>query len=382
MSSSGILEKEATKSFNEIDTERLKIENRGDDNDASLVEGDEVAYYDDSSEDEEGSLDYDWHADNYKKYNNYVKHVLFSDIYKPRYVIENSKICKGNSKIFVFINSRVNNTNTRQVIRETYLKQFMKRKIPYGFLISMPEGKLAMRSIETENARFQDLVVVGSPESYTQLTLKTAHMLQWAATNCPHTTYVAKVDDDVYVNVKKFLKVLDAPRNFTILGKVCSSCVPFRGSHVALSQALRQFSNVVTRRHMPLTKFPPFAMGPAYVITLDVVPLLLEAAQEMVYFSYEDVFWTGLAAEMVSRESGMSVGVKEDPDSIKVKYQEMPGERLPSTQVHHEDVPGWRADRKSQQPLRIALTIARKAVTVHNINWVTDEQFVSSLQNI
>nr|XP_053642923.1 beta-1,3-galactosyltransferase 1-like [Cherax quadricarinatus] len=360
------------KQKNEDDVKRESLDNKNEDD----------IYNDDDTYGEEQDFVYDWYEDNYKKYKNYVKHNLFSDLYNPRYIIENTGLCKRNSKIFVFINSRVTNTNARQAIRDTYLRELIKGKISYGFLISNPEEDLAMQALQAENSKFGDVIVVGSQESYPNLTLKTAHMMHWTLTNCPDITYIAKVDDDVYVNVARFLRVLNVARTHTIIGKVCSTCVPFRGSHVPLGQALREFGNVVTRRHMPLTTYPSFTMGPAYVITTDIIPLLVEAAQQMVYFSYEDVFWTGLAAEVVSRESGMNVGLRDDPVSIKMKYHKMGFQRLPAVQVKREDVSNWRVDRRFSESLQVAIGKAQNAVTVHNVNWDRDKQFVSALQRI
>ncbi|XP_071540389.1 lactosylceramide 1,3-N-acetyl-beta-D-glucosaminyltransferase-like [Panulirus ornatus] len=338
--------------------------------------------YDDvASENGEWNLDYDWEEDNYKKYEHYVKHTLFSDVYRPQFLVENHGLCSSESKVFVFINTRVNNSVARRAIRENYLKDFVDYGIPYGFLISSPEGKLAMQAITEENDKFKDLIVLDSKEMYDHLTLKTAHLLHWASHNCPDASYIVKLDDDVYVNVARLLQVLDTPRDHTILGKVCTNCVPLRGSSGG-HHGLRLFSNTVTRRHMPLTRFPPFLMGPSYVITADVITLLLEAAQAMTYFSYEDVFWTGLAVEVINTENGINLGVAKDPDSIKEKFRTMTGDRPPAIQVRREDVPGWRVDRRRSETTRAALDKARLAVIVHGINWHADRLFVSAIRDI
>lgn len=343
-------------------------------------ENSEEDYDDEATENKKWNFDYDWHENNYKIYKNYVKHAMFSDVYQPQFLIENRRLCDRRSKIFVFINTRVNNTRARQAIRESYLKDLLENNIPYGFLLSNPEDRRAMRSINDENDKFKDLIVLESKETYYHLTLKTAHLLQWAAHNCPASAYIVKMDDDVYVNVARLLQVLDGPRNHTVLGKVCTNCVPVRGG--SLGTALRLYSNVVTLRHSPLTRFPPFAMGPAYVITADVIPLLLEAAQEMAYFSYEDVFWTGLAVEVINCESGINLGVAEDPDSILEKFRKMRGGRPPATQVRREDVAGWRVDRRRPDPLTTALAKARHAVIVHGINWHEDRHLVLAMQDM
>lgn len=74
-----------------------------------------------------------------------------------------------------------------------------------------------------ESKMWGDLVVAFSKEAYPLLTVKSAHLLHWVATNCPGTAYIVKVDDDVYVNMDKLLRLLDTPRNSTVLGKVSGS---------------------------------------------------------------------------------------------------------------------------------------------------------------
>lgn len=177
--------------------------------------------YDDYYEDE--SADYNWSED-YYKYKQFARHYMYSDLFTSEFPLENGGLCPNNTRIFVFVNSRVESTETRNSIRKSYLKILAKQKIPYAFLISKPSSKLAMIKLEEENRRFNDLVVVGSLEDYANLTLKTGHMIRWVGRHCPAHAYVAKVDDDVYVNVPKFLKVLEKNRQKTVLGHVSSMC--------------------------------------------------------------------------------------------------------------------------------------------------------------
>lgn len=168
---------------------------------------------------EEENADYDWSKD-YYKYKNYARHYMYSDLFTPEFPLENGGLCSNNTKIFVFVNSRVKNTDTRNAIRKSYLKKLAKQKIPYAFLISRPANKSSMLKLEEENRRFKDLVIVGSDEDYRNLTLKTGCMMRWVGRHCPADAYVAKVDDDVYVNVPRFLKVLQRKRQKTVFGQV------------------------------------------------------------------------------------------------------------------------------------------------------------------
>ncbi|XP_068218480.1 uncharacterized protein [Palaemon carinicauda] len=346
---------------------------------------DSTNYDSDSNEDDD---DDDGAFDQYK-YKNYVKHHLFTDLFKPRYIIENPALCHGNTRVFVFINSRSSETHARSVIRHTYLHHLVLHKnVSYAFLISKPKDNKDLMTLIRENEIHGDLILIANEESYTNLTLKTGHILHWSRKNCPSTTYIAKVDDDVYVNVPEFLKVLEVERNFTILGKVCSNCVPFTGSPYSLKEAFRLFSNVVTPRHMPLTQYPPFAMGPAYVMTNDVTSWLLEAAQLLPYFSYEDVFWTSLVVEVVNEESGITFNLqvestdeerREEEESIKYKYLTMKEEKSPAVSIARVNIPNWRIDRKYF--VETSLNSSLMPIIVHGIRWREDKRLIEALEN-
>ncbi|XP_047487026.1 beta-1,3-galactosyltransferase 1-like [Penaeus chinensis] len=328
---------------------------------------------------EDESADYNWSKD-YYKYKHYARHYMYSDLFTSDFPIENGGLCPNSTRIFVFVNSRVDNTDTRSAIRKSYLKIFAKQKIPYAFLISKPSSKSAMIKLEEENRRFNDLVVVGSLEDYTNLTLKTGLMMRWVGRHCPADAYVAKVDDDVYVNVPRFLKVLEKKRQNTVLGQICSNCVPNTGNNLPLHMALEMTLGLQTRKNMPLTTFPPFATGPAYVIMADVIPLLEEASQLMQYFSFEDVFWTGFVVEKINQDFGQTVGMTQDPESVRFKYLTMRAKSKPlGVTVKRENVPGWRLDYKTSQHLQEGLRKTREAVIVHRIDWEKDRAFVEVL---
>ncbi|XP_050729596.1 beta-1,3-galactosyltransferase 1-like [Eriocheir sinensis] len=344
-------------------------------NNLTLNAEDDQAY----DEEDEDSVDnyYDWYEDYYMKYKSFVRHALMSDVFHPQFIIENSRLCKANTKIIILFNSRLNNRSARDAVRDNFRKTFTNMGVAYGFFLSNPKEEPLRRRVLKESKVWGDIVIAATKEAYPLLTLKTAHLLHWVATNCPASAYVAKVDDDVYVNVDRLLRLLDTTRNYTVLGKVCTNCIPFRGLMGSLGAALRTSpSVVVTRRHVPLTKFPPFAMGPAYVLTTDLVPRLLEAALQMVYFEYEDVFWTGQVVDEIN-ELGNAAG-SLDPESIKDKYE---GIGWSPYLVRHENVVNWRVDVRG--PITSTFTsLAHQAFTVHGVNWHKHKQLVSDLMNV
>ncbi|KAK3888966.1 hypothetical protein Pcinc_007006 [Petrolisthes cinctipes] len=357
-------------------------------------------YYDDEGDDS-------WQKqDDYQKYGeSFARHALFSDLHKPGFLVENGHLCRSSSdkkpiRVFVFINSRVHSSGSRQAIRSSYVSDLKLQGVPHAFLLSKPENQSTLTSVLQENALHGDLIVTTTPESYRNLTLKTAHMLEWTARHC-NSHYVAKVDDDVYLNVTAFLRTLTPYRTHTILGKVCRNCLPYRGVGQTLRESLMMSPGgiVVTRRHLPLTTLPPFVMGPGYVMTVDLAAPLLKVAEEMVYLGQEDVFWTGMAVDELNQDPYSALYSSLDPVSIKQKWNQLGGggnnggsggdkdsggvgsgnngdgdnsrggsgggRGRGRVWVNRVDIPGWRADVRGKSN-NIPIT---NAVVVHGVDW-------------
>lgn len=106
----------------------------------------------------------------------------------------------------------------------------------------------------------------------------------------------------------------------------------------------------------------------------DLVPHLLEAALQMVYFEYEDVFWTGQVVDEVNEARGMAA--RPEPESIKDKYYSTT--QSTNWRVHHEDVAAWRLDFRGTATPQF-LSLAHQAVTIHGIDWYNQKQLVATL---
>ena len=164
--------------------------------------------------------DYDWYEDYYKKYESFARHTMMSEMYQPKFIIENAGLCKSDTTVLILINSRIRNNFARDKIREIFKEKFSDLGITYGFFLSNSDDVNTRRQVLKESSVWGDVIIAESEEAYPLLTIKTAYLLHWVASYCPNSTYVAKVDDDVYVNVARLLSVLDVSRNYTVLGKV------------------------------------------------------------------------------------------------------------------------------------------------------------------
>ena len=63
-------------------------------------------------------------------------------------------------------------------------------------------------SIEKEAAVHGDILQEDYIDTYENLTLKSISMIRWVSQNCPNARYVAKIDDDTYVNIPLLIRSL------------------------------------------------------------------------------------------------------------------------------------------------------------------------------
>ncbi|KAK7084342.1 hypothetical protein SK128_011263, partial [Halocaridina rubra] len=202
---------------NNVTSTRKTVENSTDFkyNDNNDFGHEDYDYYE---EDTTESPAYDWSED-YYKYKNYPKHLLFQDFFQPGFVVENTALCKKGRRMFVFINSKSQNHFARLRIRETYIQKLVKHSLSYAFIVSIPDSKEKLEDLKRENERYRDLIVTADLESYASLTFKIGNLLYWAKKFCKHVDYIAKIDDDVYVRVDRLLEILEVKRHAKILGK-------------------------------------------------------------------------------------------------------------------------------------------------------------------
>lgn len=97
--------------------------------------------------------------------------------------------------LVVCIYTCAKNIKKQQAIRATWLKELIKRKIPYYFVIGKPSSKTHLEG---------DILYVDAPDSYEHLPRKTYKLIQYIH-GCTFYSHLMKVDDDCYVNIDNVL---------------------------------------------------------------------------------------------------------------------------------------------------------------------------------
>lgn len=216
-----------------------------------------------------------------------------------KFIKSSENICANLNKspyLVIMCLSKYYDIETREAIRHTWGSVANLRRWPnvqnaisdvkLVFLLGSHENSLVKKAIiEDETRRFGDIVAADFIDSYTNLTYKVLMGLKWVSDFCPTTKFVVKVDQDTFLHVANllhFLFKLQVPDNGIIIGY----------KNVA-PKVLRSGKWGISRAIFPLPIYPNYTNGNCYVISGNIVPSILEAAEQLPYISVEDVFITG-----------------------------------------------------------------------------------------
>ena len=136
--------------------------------------------------------------------------------------------------------------------------------------------------LRKESEDFKDIVQFDFIDSYGNLTYKTLSGLKWAVNVCASAEYVMKTDTDMFVNTELLpLLVQTAPTTLFMGGFCWGPSFPNRD---ILS---KWFVSYKSYRHH---QFPPMCSGTGYIMSRDVVQLILRKSLNVPFFHLEDVY--------------------------------------------------------------------------------------------
>ena len=198
--------------------------------------------------------------------------------------------CTQKYLLLILVPSSPLNFETRRVIRQTWGTDYsMNKTWRTMFLLGQPRHPTEMKYLAAETAIYGDIIQGFQTDSYHNLTLKTEMGLEWAITYCDFD-FLLKADDDVFVNAFKLLNYLrkhDTPRIKLYLGNVARRSKTRRVGKWALSY--EEYQREI---------LPRFCLGPAYVLSKDVVRQFVNIFDPKKPLKLEDVYM-GMLAERV-----------------------------------------------------------------------------------
>ena len=176
------------------------------------------------------------------------------------------------------------------------------------------------KDIENEARHFGDIHQADFIDTYKNLTLKSISILQYISSHCPNARYIAKVDDDVYVNVSLLLTTLrnqrpkrpkpeskathdkNAMRTATFRGANDSSPPPFAlGCKFDRAKPIRDKKNkwYTSEESYRSKRYPSYLSGTAYFMSGRAALRVYMATLKTPVFWLEDIYITGMCARKV-----------------------------------------------------------------------------------
>lgn len=229
-------------------------------------------------------------------FNNSPRRLPKSDLdqYKFEYLIHND-ICKSDPYLLILVHSAANHFEHRDVIRRTIGSPGGGLPIiKVAFLLAIAEK--FQDQIAEENKRHKDIIQGNFVDSYRNLTYKHVMGLSWATTNCNRTTYLMKMDDDIFVDIYQFIdyiknKLIDLDLQNNI------ACHFQKSMPVVRDSVSKWF---VSKAEFESNTFNDYCSGWAYITKPKVAGLLCEAVRKLPYFWVDDVHLTGSAAQVAN----------------------------------------------------------------------------------
>ncbi|CAK1590771.1 unnamed protein product [Parnassius mnemosyne] len=195
--------------------------------------------------------------------------------------------CESQSIIpmIILVSSRPHHFEQRDAIRNTWAK----KQITYFIMgVQQSSRNFIMEGIYIEAEKLRDIIVYDFIDSYQNLTLKTALMLQWTLDKCSQVNFLFKTDDDVFVNPWTLKTVAREHPHAQLLGyKINKS---------------RLHRDVYYKHYMPrwLQRddiIQEYLSGTGYLINGGYLRKILNAAYKVPLVNIEDVYISYLVAK-------------------------------------------------------------------------------------
>lgn len=208
--------------------------------------------------------------------------------HKYNFIINEPQLCAEERPFVVLVVPVApRNRAHRDIIRSTWGSEskVLGKVVRRFFLLGRQTGEAAQQlqgQLLQESEEHRDVIQSDFLDSYNNLTIKTMVMLEWLDTFCSGVSYAMKVDSDIFLNLANLIRMLvRAPRTSYLSGLVVGS-----------APVLRDPSSKWYLPHevYPPPTYPRYALGLAYVLSLDLSKKLLQASKHVQALYIEDVY--------------------------------------------------------------------------------------------
>ncbi|CAG9762272.1 unnamed protein product [Ceutorhynchus assimilis] len=202
--------------------------------------------------------------------------------------------CDNPSLLVIMCISSPSGFEARRAIRKTWglEKSIMGHNVSIYFLLGQTTDIDVQSKIKNESLEYKDIVQEDFYDTYNNLSVKSAMMLNLFTLKCQSkASYLLKIDDDIYLNLPKLVDDL-VTRNRTenlLMGSVICGSKPIRSSSDKWYAGPSYL--------FPYNIYPSYMSGTSYCMSRDVAKKLLHTALDTPIFHLEDVYLTGICAK-------------------------------------------------------------------------------------
>ncbi|XP_028271142.1 beta-1,3-galactosyltransferase 5-like [Parambassis ranga] len=215
-------------------------------------------------------------------------HVAYPRNYK--FIMDDTPTCKSTTPFLILmVPVAPHDRASRDAIRKTWGsdKEIQGKLVETIFIVGLPGGadaELQQVRLRKENQEHHDLIQSNFQDSYRNLTIKTMVMLEWLVKHCTQSSFFIKIDSDMFLNVPNLVKLLLDPN--TAQENYMTGLVWWH------SPILR---NPFNKFYMPRyviaePEYPPYPLGMAYVVSLDLPKKILSVSPQIKPIYIEDAY--------------------------------------------------------------------------------------------
>ncbi|XP_042341850.1 beta-1,3-galactosyltransferase 5-like [Plectropomus leopardus] len=215
-------------------------------------------------------------------------HVAYPRNYK--FIMDDTATCKTTTPFLVLmVPVAANDVAARDTIRKTWGNEtlVLGQQIEILFIVGLPGGADAeqqQEKLKQENLQHHDLIQANFQDSYHNLTIKTMMMLEWLAVHCVKASYVMKVDSDILLHVQNLVKLLLSP---SAAKKNYMTGLVWWHSPVLRNPFIKFY---MPRSVIAESEYPPYPLGMAYVMSLDLPAKILSVSPQIKPIYIEDAY--------------------------------------------------------------------------------------------
>ena len=216
------------------------------------------------------------------------------------YKLNNKNICRGVDKVscIVMVHTAPNHFERRVRMRATWLNSthYSPESVRVVFLLGLVFDPELQKKIEMESNAFHDIVQGYFIDSYKNLTNKGVMGYKWISEHCRNAEFVAKIDDDAFINFFKFfeeMSYLKSKKRYILCNKIN------KGTMKIIRETKSKWF-VENDEFKKMARYPhTYCSGFTVFISTDLVPMLYHAAIGSPFFWVDDFYLFGLLPSKV-----------------------------------------------------------------------------------